>query len=81
MELNALHRLENDVGRLVAALGRAVERQQQLSAALVKSCEEVDKLRGDLQRYKAQRNDTRKKVDALLRRFDSLEVDWEQVEP
>jgi len=80
VELNALCRLEEDVGRIVKALERALERQQQLSAALVKSSEEVDKLRGDVQRFKAERNDTRKKVDAILKRFDTLELDVEQAE-
>lgn len=80
MELKALCRLEDGVGRIAKALDRALERQRQLSAALVKSSEEVDKLRGDLQRYRAERTDTRKKVDALLKRFDTLEIDLEQAE-
>ena len=80
MESKALRRLEEDVGKLLAKLRQAAERQAQLSAALGKNREEVEKLRSELQRYKSERADTRKKVDALLRRFEKLEINWDQAE-
>jgi len=80
MESKALRRLEEDVAKLLAKLRQAAERQAQLSSALGKNREEVEKLRSELQRYKSERADTRKKVDALLRRFEKLDINWEQAE-
>jgi len=75
-----IRRLEKDVEHLLDQLRRAGERQAQLSLALVKSREEVEKLRFEVQRYKAERGETRKRVDALLRDFESLELRLETVE-
>jgi hypothetical protein len=61
-------------------LRRATERQTQLSAALVKSREEVERLRAEIQRYKVERTDTRRKVDALLREFESLDLRFDAAE-
>ena len=80
MELRALQSLERDVDRLFDQLKRATERQTQLSAALVKSREEVERLRAEIQRYKLERTDTRRKVDALLREFESLELRFDVAE-
>lgn len=80
MELKALSRLESDAERLLEALDGAVDRQTQLSAALAKSRDEIEKLRTDLEVLKRERSETRKKVDSLIKRFDSLEINWEQVE-
>ena len=80
METQALRRLEKDVGKLLVKYRHAAERQAQLSAALGKSRDEIEKLRAELQRYKSERTDTRKKVDALLKRFEKLDIDWEHAE-
>lgn len=75
MELQALRRLEDTVERFYAQHGRTLERQAQLSDALGKSRQEMEKLRGELQRFKLERSDTRKQIDALLKRFSSLGID------
>lgn len=80
MDVRVVQRLERDVEALLDQLRRAAERQAQLSAALVKSREEVEKLRSEIQRYKSERSDTRKRVDALLKDFESLELRLEPAE-
>jgi len=80
MELKALRRLESSVAELVGRLDKAAERQSQLSAALAKSREEIDRLKAELDKYRSERADTKNKVDALLKRFDRLGVDWEEAE-
>jgi hypothetical protein len=80
MELQALQSLARNVDRLFDQLKRSSERQNQLSAALVKSREEVERLRAEIQRYKVERTDTRRKVDALLRDFESLELRFDAAE-
>jgi len=80
MDVRVIQGLEKNVEALLDQLRRAAERQAQLSAALVKSREEVEKLRAEIQRYKAERGDTRKRVDALLRDFESLELKLEPAE-
>jgi chromosome segregation ATPase len=80
MEIKGLQRLEGSVDALAGRLGEAAKRQGQLSAALVKSREEIDRLEAELERYRSERVDTKKKVDALLKRFDTLSVDWEAAE-
>ncbi len=80
MELKALRRLESGVEELAGRLDKAAERQAMLSRALAKSREDVDRLTAELERYRGERKDTKKKVDALLKRFDALEIDWEQLE-
>lgn len=80
MELKALRRLEGSVEELAGRMDKAAERQAQLSAALVKSREQVDRLKGEVERYRIERLDTKKKVDSLLKRFDGLDVDWEEAE-
>jgi len=80
METKALRRLEGCVENLIERLNKASERQSQLSAALVKSRQELDAVQAELERFRAERSDTKKKVDKLLKRFDALEVDWEQAE-
>ena len=77
MEIKGLQRLEGNVDVLTGRAGEVTERQGQLSAALVKSREEIDSLKAELERYRSERVDTKKKVDALLKRFDTLSVDWE----
>ena len=61
-------------------MDKAAKRQAQLSAALAKSREEVDRLKAELKQYRTERVGTKRKVDALLKRFDALDVDWEQAE-
>ncbi len=80
MELKALRRLESGVEELAGRLDKAAGRQAMLSRALAKSREDVDRLTAELERYRGERKDTKKKVDALLKRFDALEIDWEQLE-
>jgi predicted nuclease with TOPRIM domain len=80
MKSKAISRLESDAERLLEALSGSINRQTQLSAALAKSRDEIEKLRADLDRLKRERTDTRKRVDSLIKRFDSLEINWEQIE-
>jgi len=79
MESKALRRLEQDVDRLLGQLQRSAERQAQLSSALGKNQEELEHLRREVQRYKSERSDTRRKIDVLLERFDKLDIDWDRV--
>lgn len=72
MEKKALQRLEDGVRRLVAQHGQASTRAAQLAAALAKSREEIEKLKSQNFRFKSERADTRKKIDAIIRRVDRL---------
>ena len=72
--------LEHGIEKLFEQLRRTTERQAQLSTALVKSREEVERLRAEVQRLKSERSDTRRKVDALLRDFESLDLRAEGAE-
>jgi chromosome segregation ATPase len=80
MDSHVLQCLERDVDKLLDHLRRLTERQSQLSAALVKGREEIERLRGEIQRLKSERTDTRRKVDALLREFESLDLKFEGAE-
>ena len=80
MDSPVFQRLEHGVDKLFEQLRRTTERQAQLSTALVKSREEVERLRAEIQRLKSERTDTRRKVDALLRDFESLELHVEGAE-
>ena len=80
MELKALRRLEDSVEELVGRLDKSVDHQSQLSAALVKSREEIDRLKAEVERFRSERTATKKKVDSLLKRFDTLDVDWGEAE-
>jgi len=72
MESKALSRLEDAVRRLLAQHGQAAARSGQLSAALVKGREELERLKAQNFRYKSERTDTRKRVDAVIRRLDKM---------
>lgn len=72
MENKALQRLEDGLRRLVANHGQASTRAAQLAAALAKSREEIEKLKTQNFRFKTERTDTRRKVDAIIRRVDRL---------
>ena len=80
MDSHVFHSLEHNVDKLFDQLKRSTERQTQLSAALVKSREEIERLRTEIQRLKSERTDPRKKVDALLRDFESLELRFDGAE-
>jgi predicted nuclease with TOPRIM domain len=80
MKSKAISRLGSGAERLLEALSGSINRQAQLSAALAKSRNEIEKLRADLGRLKRERTDTRKRVDSLIKRFDNLEINWEQIE-
>jgi len=75
MELQALRRLEDALQRYQAQHGRALERQAQLSEALGKSRQEMERMRSEIQRFKLERTDTRKQIDSLLKQFASLGID------
>ena len=79
MESEALRRLEQDVDRLLGRLRRSAERQAQLSSALGKNQEELERLRREVQRYRHERNGTRRKIDGLLKRFEKLDIDWDRI--
>ena len=78
MESKAFRRLQNDVDKLRAKLRQSAERQAQLSAALGKSREELERLRIEVQRYKTERNDTKKQVESLVKRFEKLDINWDR---
>jgi len=80
MESKALRRLEKDVGKLLTRVRGALDRQTQLSSALGKNREELERLKFEIQGYKDERASTRKVVDALLRDFDKLDINWERIE-
>ncbi len=79
MESKALRRLEQDVDRLLGQLQRSAVRQTLLSSALGKNQEELEHLRREVQRYKSERNITRRKIDALLERFEKLDINWDRI--
>jgi septal ring factor EnvC (AmiA/AmiB activator) len=68
----ALQRLEDGVRRLVAQHGQSSTRAAQLAAALAKGREEIEKLKSQNFRFKSERAETRKKIDAIIRRVDRL---------
>ena len=72
MESKALQRLEDGVRRLVARQGQSSVRAAQLAAALAKSREEIEKLKSQNFRFKTERAETRKKIDAIVRSVDRL---------
>ena len=72
MESKALQRLEDGVRQLIARHGQSSVRAAQLAAALAKSREEIEKLKSQNFRFKAERAETRKKIDAIIRRVDRL---------
>ena len=72
MENKALQRLEDGVRRLIARHGQSSTRAAQLAAALAKSREEIEKLKAQNFRFKTERAETRKKIDAVIRRVERL---------
>jgi septal ring factor EnvC (AmiA/AmiB activator) len=80
METQALRRLEHGVESLLEAHKRSLERQTQLSAALAKTREDLERARAEVEKFRRERSDTRRKIDTLLKRFDSLSVDWGRVD-
>lgn len=68
----ALQRLEDGLRRLVARHGQAATRAAQLAAALAKSRDEIEKLKSQNFRFKTERAETRKKIDAVIRRVDRM---------
>ena len=72
MESKVLQRLEDGVLRLIARHGQSSVRAAQLAAALAKSREEIEKLKAQNFRFKTERAETRKKIDAVIRRFDRI---------
>ncbi|MFQ5353162.1 MAG: hypothetical protein ACE5D3_08840 [Candidatus Binatia bacterium] len=81
MKTRALQRIEKSVEQLAAQRIRMLERERQLQAALSKSREELDRAKGQVERFKSDRAAARKTIDALLKRIEGLNVDWEQAEP
>jgi cell division protein FtsB len=80
MELQALRRLEHGVEKLLEAHAHSVVRQGQLSAALAKTRDELERAKAEIERYRRERTDTKRKIDTLLKRFDSLSIDWRRPE-
>ena len=72
MDQKALQRLEDGVRRLISRQGQSSTRAAQLAAALAKSREEIEKLKTQNFRFRTERADTRKKIDAIIRRVDRL---------
>ena len=72
MESKGLQRLEDGVRRLIAQHGQSSTRASQLAAALAKSREEIEKLKAQNFRFRTERVETRKKIDAVIRRVDGL---------
>jgi chromosome segregation ATPase len=80
MELQALRRLEHGIDKLLEAYARATERQEQLSAALAKTRAELERAKSEIEIFRRERTDTKRKIDTLLKRFDSLTIDWRRLE-
>lgn len=75
-----MQRLEDGIRRLVAQHGQTSTRAAQLASALAKSREEIEKLKSQNFRFKAERGETRKRIDAIIRSVDRLaETSGEQV--
>jgi septal ring factor EnvC (AmiA/AmiB activator) len=72
MESKALQRLEDGVRRLIARHGQTSTRAAQLAAALAKSREEIERLKGQNFRFKSERAEIRKRIDAVIRKVDRL---------
>ena len=72
MDQKALQRLEDGVRRLISRHGQSSTRAAQLAAALAKSREEIEKLKTHNFRFRTERADTRKKIDAIIRRVDRM---------
>ena len=72
MESKGLQSLEDAVRRLAAQHGQASVRAGQLAAALTKSREEIEKLKAQNFRYKTEKVETRKKIDAVIKRLDRM---------
>lgn len=72
MESKGLQRLEEVVRRLASQHGQASVRAGQLAAALTKSREEIEKLKALNFRFKTERVETRKKIDAVIKRIDRM---------
>ena len=79
MESKALSRLQQDVERLLAQLDEAAQRQVRLTEELGKGGEEIERLRDEIRRYEDERKETRRKLDALLDRFEKLDINWDGI--
>jgi predicted nuclease with TOPRIM domain len=79
MENKALLRLEKDVDRMLGELRTSARRQNQLTLALDRNEAEIERLRGEVQRYRTERSDVRRTVDALIQRFERLDIDWDGI--
>lgn len=80
MELQALRRLEHGIEKLLEAYARSAERQEQLSAALAKTRDELERAKTEIELFRRERTDTKRKIDTLLKRFDGLSIDWRRPE-
>jgi septal ring factor EnvC (AmiA/AmiB activator) len=67
-----LQRLEDGVRQLVAQYGQTSTRAAQLASALAKSREEIEKLKSQNFRFKTERGETRKRIDAIIRSVDRM---------
>ncbi|HYC55649.1 MAG TPA: hypothetical protein VEL28_12020 [Candidatus Binatia bacterium] len=72
MESKGLQRLEENLRRLLSQHGQSSTRAGQLAAALSKSREEIEKLKAQNFRYKSERVETRKRLDAVIKRLDRM---------
>ena len=79
MKNKALLRLEKDVDRMVVQLRTSARLQKQLTRALDRNEAELEQLRGEVKRYKTERSDVRRTVDALIKRFERLDIDWDGI--
>ena len=79
MKNKALLRLEKDVDRMVVQLRTSARLQKQLTRALDRNEAELEQLRGEVRRYRTERSDVRRTVDALIKRFERLDIDWDGI--
>lgn len=79
MKNKALLRLEKDVDRMVVQLRTSARLQKQLTRALDRNEAELEQLRGEVKRYRTERSDVRRTVDALIKRFERLDIDWDGI--
>lgn len=72
MKNKGLQRLEDGIRRLVAQHGQTSTRAAQLATALAKSREELEKLKAQNFRFRNERGEARRRIDAVIRRLDRL---------
>lgn len=72
MESKGFEHLDRVVRLLMSRKGQSAIRSAQLSSALAKSREEIERLKATTHRLKTEKSETRKQIDAVIRQIDQL---------